>query len=158
MLDQSYCQIVRDLAALHHPNGYEAHPAAPSNLKDLKASIKWGGTFKVSPDHCDNTIYTTPEANHAARAWHDIWHYYLDAEFDTQGEIEVWKAQCRELVQRYRHHPSLIVFLELTTIEVLGQIEYFDEHGHFPPNQRLFAQACLLEGAYRDKALSFLTN
>lgn len=107
---------------------YSVADAAPSTLGELQQGslIVWSGAS-------DHTIYQDASVNHAFRAWHDSWHKRLDAPFNAHGELLVAQAQCLEV--------NSSVVSEFIMVEIMGQLEYYQQHGSFPVNQQAFFEA-----------------
>lgn len=109
---------------------YTVADIAPSTFNDLKANglVIWSRAS-------DHTIYEDARVNHAFRAIHDAMHLSLGAEFTLDGEIWVAKEQARQA--------GSDLLAELILAEVIGQAEYFKQHGVFPSDQKAFTQAYL---------------
>lgn len=90
------------------------------------------GEIHVWTGQSDLTIYGDPEINWIARAWHDATHYDCNLSYSTFDEIKVGIIQMKELPPE-GHFEKLLVHHD-----VIGQIMYHSEHGHFPLNQRVF--------------------
>ncbi len=125
------------LARLTNPRGWNVSRNAPSSLAQLKARAKRDGVITVSSLHCDRTIYGDPEMNLAARAWHDACHILANAGFDDAGERKVCALQQTQLATVYGDASSLL-FRRIIEAEVIGQLEYKEENGFFPIDQRKF--------------------
>lgn len=102
---------------------------APNTFPELCAQA--AGSLVVWPGASERTIYGCPRVNWAFRAWHDLIHLQLGADFTLEGEVRVAKEQARLLGDRLG---------ELVLAEVKGQAEYYQRHGYFPVDQVSFIQ------------------
>jgi hypothetical protein len=98
------------------------------------AMLVWDGASEA-------TIYRDPKVNHAFRAWHDAQHIRARAGFTLAGERIACERQCRELQTRFPGVPERV--LRLIRAEVIGQAEYFAQHGSFPIDQAKFIEEYL---------------
>jgi hypothetical protein len=122
----------------------EGHePQALDMLNHVKELYYYGRTlFPVYSGHNDKTIYLNPHINLLARAWHDLVHIDLQAEFNLQGDINCAVTQCMQLL-RYADAPAEAKML---WYDVAGQAFYFDKHGEFPQDQCGFVHRCMDAG------------
>ncbi len=135
------------IAAKLVPQGWRGHDKAPDNLRDLKAlwanCARIGGPVIVSDQHCERTVFSSPAANMAFRAWHDHRHITEGAEFDDAGEhlvhdamhhdLVLWRAEAGLPISSMRR---LYVMLDC---ENIGQLDYWRAFGSPPADQRTFA-------------------
>lgn len=121
--------------------GFTAREDAPGTFHDLLQTHQtrpYGDKFPVYAGGSDQTIYDSPEANYAFRAWHDMLHIELNAPFSRLGEMACTIAQCTE--------PSLTDDeRRILWVDIMGQFEYEQQHGHFPINQREFVRKVLVQ-------------
>jgi hypothetical protein len=125
------------------PTGYDVSPDAPTSLEALTAHIQATGRIVVSSENSDATIYGDPEHNFAFRAFHDWCHWRYQLPFTLDGEREVCKRQQEIVRQVFGPGTATERFCALIECEVVGQAEYFEAYGHFPEDQRAFAEQWL---------------
>jgi hypothetical protein len=100
-------------------------------------------TVPVFDGGCYRSVYPSPSDNHAFRAWHDLLHLRLDADFSPGGEAFVFFASLIEV--------SIALPIVSRGTDVLwtlwgdhiGQGFYHGVHGQFPVDQRGFVEAFL---------------
>lgn len=118
---------------------WHAVPDAPNTWEDLYyaylSAKKKGFYLPVSSLHSDNSIYTTPEVNHACRYWHDMLHCVHGLDFSLASELQVGRIQA-DCVGRHFGVGSPEHLLMLA--DTVGQSIYDSIHGKFPDNQREF--------------------
>lgn len=108
---------------------HEAKRVAPATWDELRNAgrgIVWEG-------ESTRTIWGTPQANHAFRAWHDATHLELGADFTLAGERATGIAQCAQL-----ERACLGRLVPIVWREVIGQTEFYAVHGRFPCDQLQF--------------------
>lgn len=126
----------------HAPTFITVDEGAPSNLDELRAAVAGGRPIPVWSGGSDLTMYSAPEVNHAARAWHDSLHLKLNAEFNAMGEAMVASESCRLL----RLGGLSFESQDAMHLDTWGQFLYSVYHdGKFPNDQAAFI-AC----AFRD--------
>jgi len=140
-----------DLAALAFkmarralPRGWYGTRAAPADWPALQAAGARisGAPLPVFDGACDRTIWGSPAANIAFRAWHDAVHLALGADFSREGEVRV----AQEQVAQARAAGASPGVLDALWADTFGQVEYFARHGMFPADQITFVRACLAGG------------
>lgn len=126
----------------------DAAPSIDQGIAAFTAQVKDVGILVVSGEFSSRTIYPTAQDNHWFRHVHDMAHILYQCEFDSEGESKL--------------HPLLWRWIETTPFfwslpadmqawvravyyaDTQGQTDYFDKHGAFPNNQRVFvAEAAL---------------
>jgi hypothetical protein len=88
--------------------------------------------FPVNVEGSERTVFTDPIVNLLFRAWHDIGHAVLQAEFDREGEVQVAQWQAARLAGIDR---------TILTADVVDQFDYYASHGHWLDDQRAFVIA-----------------
>ena len=85
--------------------------------------------FPVNVVGSDKTVFTDPTVNLLFRAWHDLGHLTLNAEFDYEGErrVATWQAQFLEGIDK-----------EILMSDVVDQYDYYVQTGKFVDDQRSF--------------------
>ncbi len=141
-LSRAFNAAVWTMANLTNPKGWDVGDGANS-LEELDAQIARDGRITVSGAYSDQTIYADPETNFAARAWHDWTHYTYRHAFTEEGERATFEDQKLDLLKRYGPGPQTEHFILLLKCEVVGQVEYFVEHGDFPADQVAFTRKWL---------------
>lgn len=114
-------------------SGVEGKEDAPATLQALNGVMegrKEGGKFPVFHEGCEKTVFQNPKVNLYFRAWHDLVHWVLGAEFTLEGEKAVAEAQMQGLPEG--------VLREVLWADVVSQTEYFLEFGEFPEDQKGF--------------------
>ena len=113
------------------PNTFDALCVryAVSGISETRPLPVWSGA-------CENTIYTSPEGNYAFRAWHDLTHLRLGADFSRDGEFAAaWQHQREAYLAGLSRAAR-----QLLWIDTWGQFEYGLTHdGAFVENQLEFA-------------------
>lgn len=128
---------------------WKASAYAPTTLQGISDVYRATGTLTVDNANSDKTIWSSPQANYAFRAWHDWHHVDLQAEFDAAGERRVHDAMERDLAQWWVLHYGTLDEIEFArsraTLEAenIGQIDYWARVGHPPVDQRTFAEGYL---------------
>lgn len=107
---------------------------APNSYEALKKDYAIKGIITVYDGGCDKTIYSTPELNHAFRAWHDYTHLKHDLDFSRRGEFSVCDIQL-DLLRVY-NVPDY--YLNIFEADIKGQILYYNKHKKFVDNQIKF--------------------
>jgi hypothetical protein len=115
-------------------------------FKAMRDDYRASGILTVNTDHSDNTIFSDPSVNWRFRAWHDICHIQLDADFSQAGESRAEGLQVSQMYTAYGITPETVLCAALIDAEVNGQYEYFVKHGEFPTDQ----VACVLEFVARN--------
>jgi hypothetical protein len=117
-----------------------AREDAPENLQEL---IEWkmyeGGPIPVSSLYCDRTLFTSPEGNHAMRAWHDWLHILTGLETEFADEMELGLVHA-ETAERYGCTSEAVKAL---LWDMCGQSLFYEATGNFPVNQLAFVDWCL---------------
>lgn len=121
--------------------GWYASPTAPTTFEELKAEYDdalfgCGGAIQVSDQYCENTVYGTPESNHAFRFWHDLTHVLNDLNFTAADEFQV------ALLHQYEAMLGGLSSLARLILwaDTQGQSEFLAATGEYPSNQMVFAQ------------------
>jgi len=116
------------------PGDWSALQVAAARLPGCPLPVYSGGSGA--------TIYGSPAANIAFRAWHDATHVRLGADFSRDGEVRT----AREQVAQARAAGASAAALACLWMDTFGQVEYFAAHGTFPVDQVAFVRAALLDG------------
>lgn len=144
-VDTLFERATMAIAARLVPQGWRGHDKAPDNLRDLKAlwenCSRIGGPVIVSDQHCDRTVFSSPAANMAFRAWHDYRHITENSEFDDAGERKVNRRMAVDLYEWFdeRGEPVNRRCYALLHCENIGQLDYWRAFGSPPADQRTFA-------------------
>jgi hypothetical protein len=139
-LDTGFNIAVRTIAECLCPS-YRVSDYAPDTYEKLKAHLDLTKCMVVWSGASESTIYACPEANWAFRAWHDWCHYTGRHEFTPGGERAVFEMQKLHLLLLYGDCATTRRWIDILRAEVIGQQEYFYEHGHYPEDQRAFVEA-----------------
>lgn len=91
-----------------------------------------GQRIPVDTAHSIHTIWSRPEMNWIARAWHDSCHILLAAGFEQCGELAVARAQCAQIEGK----PERAIMWA----ETAAQAAYRMRYGRFPARQRAFVR------------------
>lgn len=122
---------------------FHADADAPNTFKKLQ---EWGASgeqsIPVYSGGCEYTIYSTDEANHLFRAWHDRLHLRHNLGFKKADEIKVSELHCSTL--RAVGAPYNVV--KAMEADVEGQVRYYDETQEYVVNQLEFVADCLKYG------------
>lgn len=139
-IDRELNAAILNIAARLFPTGFDVHPCAPSNLKDLTEQCAWG-RMVVWDGASAQTIYDDAEVNFAFRAWHDWHHVKGQFEFDIEGERKACEAQIELLYSLYGESEKTRYWARLIDAEIMGQAFHFEQFGTFPENQIEFVKA-----------------
>jgi len=150
-LDRRFDTAVLHIANKLCPSGYQASEDAPDTYVKLRAHLDRTKQMLVWSGASENTIFGEPEINWAFRAWHDWCHYYGAHPFTPEGERAVVEMQCSHLLLFYGDSLQTRQWMKILRAEIIGQQQYFHQHGHFPHDQRAFVEACI-NGAYHIQA------
>ena len=126
------------IAARLFPLGFDVAETAPETLEAVTASVE-SGRLTVYSGGSDATIWDDAEVNYAFRAWHDWTHWRYQRPFE--GETAVARQQVADLARVYGRTPDVENMGALLLCEVIGQAEYFAQHGDFPSDQAAFTFA-----------------
>lgn len=110
------------------------------SFEEMKKFYEDHGYLKINVDHSDKTIFGDPTVNWLFRAWHDMCHVIENAGFDREGETKALRLMQKQI----NDYPSVSVenktkFNKILEVEVLGQLDYYEQHGDFPEDQYSFA-------------------
>lgn len=86
--------------------------------------------LEIFPGASDSSIYSEPSVNHAFRAWHDATHIIHGLGFTPADELRVAAIQCAAVACPFDR--------ALVWADVAGQLEYYQQFGDFPIDQRAF--------------------
>lgn len=118
------------------PRDFEAREVAPDTLAKLLSATAATGRLIVWSGESENTIHGDAKVNHAFRAWHDSAHVRGRFAFDLDGERAACEFQVREVLTRFPRIPAALI--RMLRAEIIGQAEFFAEHGSFPQDQVAF--------------------
>ncbi len=147
-------QLREAVIALAPP--HYATPDAPGTWEALKAWYQnWQDRASAHGEHfiipvydggCDSSMYATPGANHAFRAWHDYTHLRLNAGFSVADELRVAREHVRQLRKFTDCTPE---DRRAVWYDTAGQIAYYQKHGEYVTNHRAFIARCFEVGIAR---------
>lgn len=136
------------VSALMQEARMEAAPCADAPqtweaLKEWRTANPTSRRVPVFEGGCYRSVYPSPSDNFTFRAWHDLLHLRLDADFSPGGEALVFFASLIEV--------SIALPIVSRGTDVLwtlwgdhiGQGLYHGVHGQFPTDQRGFVEAFL---------------
>jgi hypothetical protein len=121
-------------------------PDAPSSLAALQSwadAQRPGEPMPVFDGGCALTIFSSPQVNHAFRAWHDSLHLAHGLTFDKAGEYGLagLHVEAAAAAGLSAEDQRALLF------EVLGQFEYAAANGgEFPTDQAAFVARCFAHG------------
>jgi len=138
--DIQFNAAVLAIAARLFPCGFLVAEDAPQSYEELIARLNAGLPMLVYSGGSDQTIYGDPEVNYAFRAWHDWCHWRGQFDFSLAGEIATFQMQAKHLVAIFGDDQRTRWWINILYAEVIGQREFYDEHGCFPENQRAFVE------------------
>lgn len=153
--------VIRRAAALEADNGvgFLAHPTAPETFEGILTEYKFwkqGYPFRVSPNNCENIIYTIATANHAFRFWHDVLHARHGHDFSFQGEMAVAERHLACVSDEFGSDSDEVKLMEVDT---KGQLLYYHGQGEHVSNQLQFAKDLLVleRSQIRESGITFTT-
>lgn len=107
-----------------------------ADFASLQADYVLTGNIRINTEFSDNTIFGKPSINWKFRAWHDYCHLQTGGDFSRQGEVLAMRIQQRMIdVEPGYSQDQRNEFKRLIYIEVVGQLDYFEENNGFPVNQ-----------------------
>ena len=153
--------LLRRAALLAATNGagFLAHPTAPETFDGIlteHAMWRQGYPFRVSPNNCENIIYTSAAANHAFRFWHDVLHARHGHDLSFQGEMAVAERHLACVRDEFGSDSDEVKLMEVDT---KGQLLYYHNHGQHVANQLQFAKdlLVLVRNPTLDSGITFTT-
>ncbi len=142
-IDPKLNEAILRIARTINPRGYGVSQNPPSSYDALVAHLDAGKRMVVFDGGSDQTIYASPQVNHAFRAWHDHCHGVGHNDFSIEGEIATWKMQCLHLYLSCGRTLRTRYWAQLLHAEVVGQRLYFARHKNYIHNQRAFVETFL---------------
>ena len=148
-LSRAFNVAVKQIADRLYPCGFDVVDSIPVDfesetaLADFRAYLQsraW--RMAVWSGASDNTIFACPETNYAFRAWHDYHHVTAGLAFDSDGEREVCRRQCADILKLYDGQTAAH-FCAILRAEVIGQLQHQKFNGQFPTDQMTFVRAYL---------------
>lgn len=121
---------------------WQAQAQAPDTWDKVQASFAGDGIIRVWNGGSEQTIFSTPMANFAFRAWHDGVHLAHGLDFTLAGEERVCERQCAQV---YAIAPRGLrkQFARILEVEIVEQASAYVSSGMFVANQREFMEARL---------------
>jgi hypothetical protein len=142
-LDPNLNAAITAIAKRLFPSGFDVSDDAPDTYKKLKTHLDAGKRLVVFSGGSQHTIYADPAVNHAFRAWHDWTHWTGQHDLTFQGELAVYDAQRKHLIELFGDNSRTRYWSEIINAEIIGQATYFEYHKRFPVDQRGFVEAYL---------------
>lgn len=108
-----------------------------------------GGIINVSLEGSETSIYGNKYINTLARVWHDMMHLEYNLSFNSHDEKTVGKIQKEEVFKYFKEKGiSYRGYLAgaLIWIDIVEQVNYYNETGEFVENQVEFVRTKFLEG------------
>ena len=137
-----------DLTARYFGFTFVGTEDAPNDYDTLyqlfRHSRHTGAPLPVSSLNCEDTIYTSPQANMAFRFWHDVSHCVSELTFSGPDEIDLARSHLASFTISTGRKDDLVY--SLFKGEVLGQAMYGAITGDFVTNQRRFVTNCASNG------------
>lgn len=134
--------IAFEKLAQHGYVGVAAVEDAPNSYTQLtKAyySRSHGNRFLVWNGASETSVYNGCRVNYLFRAWHDLLHIELEAQFDEEGEYRCANYQCS--------HSSLTdLERQIIWIDIVDQFRFEKLTGEFPVDQKKFAYTVITQG------------
>lgn len=135
--------------------GFRADSDAPSTYEGILEEyldMRHGGKpFRVSPDSCDNSVFTMREANHACRHWHDVLHAERRHDLSYHGELMVAYEHLAVVARAYGECSPPHRLMKIDTID---QLVHYHTTGNFVANQLEFAKEQFLKTIYTTTPMS----
>lgn len=125
--------------------GWAAVEDAPQDYDSLKTaywrSVRDRVPLPVWSGASGETMYTTPEANHAFRFWHDVLHVRYGLDFSVAGELSVAKHHIAEVAAMFG---EASLEAKLMALDTAGQVLYRMVEGQHVVNQLAYVR-CVLD-------------
>jgi len=137
-LDTGLNVAIMHIATKLFPTGFDVSPNAPNTFEELKAHLDTGKRMVVFSGGSDASIYADPEVNWCFRAWHDWCHWRGNHPLSLAGECATCAMQAQHLLTLYGNGPSVRRWIAILHAEIIGQADFYRDHGHFPDNQYEF--------------------
>lgn len=123
-------------ATVDAPDSWERLTAWHENWKAQAHAVGTCFVLPVSSEHSEDTVYLTPEGNHAFRAWHDESHLRFGLKFTTADEKSLAAKHQIEAEQLGLSKDARY----LLWCDTYKQTEYEAATGEFPENQLEFCR------------------
>ncbi len=145
-LDKKLNIAVQHIASKLFPKGFDVSENAPNTLEGLCHHINSTGRMLVWSGASDHTIFADKETNYCFRAWHDFHHWKHKFAFDEFGEFKTLRKQIWDIWHLFGHFNEQVQRWEkILDAEIMGQLRYEQEQGHFPENQHGFVEQYLTD-------------
>lgn len=102
-----------------------------------RTSFEKTGKMQIWTGASSSSIHSSALVNIYARAWHDWTHYCNNWDFTPVQETNVCHAQQAELPEDWYFEKQLL------EADIIGQLQYLEENGEFPEDQRAFTMKYL---------------
>ena len=144
-LDTDLNVAIMHIATKLFPTGFDVSADAPATFEELKAHLDAGKRMVVFSGGSGATIYADPEVNWCFRAWHDWCHWRGNHPLSLKGEHATCAMQAQHLLTLYGNGPSVRRWIRIIHAEIIGQADFYRDHGHFPVDQYEFVARYLGE-------------
>ena len=134
-LDTSLNVAIMHIATKLFPTGFDVSLDALATFDELKAHLDAGKRMVVFSGGSGTTIYGDPEVNWCFRAWHDWCHWRGSHPLSLKGERATCVMQAQHLLTLYGNGPQVRRWIRIIHAEIIGQADFYRDHGHFPVDQ-----------------------
>ncbi len=116
---------------------YIVEDNAPDNFEAIKDYYAENGFLSIYSGGCDGTIFKNKQSNYAFRAWCDLTHIKLKADFSKFGEMRTFLAQERQILKLdFLSDKAKRICCDILRIEIIGQLKHYQETNSFVDNQK----------------------
>lgn len=119
---------------------YPSDEDAPCSLEGLK---KCGKLIPISTEGNDTSVYNWMQGLQL-RFWHDVTHAQMNTTFHKEDELKTIKEQLRQIEEAGLSTLAQLIF----TVDMVGQVLYYDLHKEYVMDQEKFVFLCLLQGMH----------
>ena len=144
-LDTGLNVAIMHIATKLFPTGFDVSLDAPATFDELKTHLDAGKRMVVFSGGSGTTIYGDPEVNWCFRAWHDWCHWRGNHLLSLVGEQATCTMQAQHLLTLYGNGLSVRRWIRIIHAEIIGQADFYRDHGHFPVDQYEFVARYLGE-------------
>ena len=144
-LDTGLNAAIMHISTKLFPTGFDVSADAPATFEELTAHLDAGKRMVVFSGGSGATIYADPEVNWCFRAWHDWCHWRGNYPLSLKGERATCAMQAQHLLTLYGNGPQVRRWIRIIHAEIIGQANFYHEHGHFPVDQYGFVTRYLGE-------------
>lgn len=136
-----------------HVDWFAVDADITDSFETLRGAFRVMGRLPINTGFSDKTIFGDPLVNWMFRAWHDMTHLRLGADFTLAGETSTAVGQIED-VRDARNRGEITpeqaeAFAAIIYVEVVAQAKLAIESGSFVSDQRAYMVSELGKGDFR---------